>query len=119
MKVQILYTQDTERGRELLTAFGNNQMPTISDLRNHYTVVWEGKGDLLHYKLPTLDDFFRIFNDADLETPNPLATPAQQEMLKLKNASHTSMSTGDIVVIDGTAYLCQPMGWAEMKWEEK
>jgi len=29
------------------------------------------------------------------------------------------MSVGDIVQIEDVSYLCQPTGWAVMKWEER
>lgn len=34
------------------------------------------------------------------------------EFIVSKNLSHTSMSVGDIIRIDGTYYLCESIGWS-------
>ena len=42
----------------------------------------------------------------------------QQAMKEGKvSCGHTSMSVGDIVSVDGTAYLCQDFGWKQLKKE--
>ena len=33
------------------------------------------------------------------------------------SCGHTSMSVGDIVLVDGTVYLCQDIGWKELNKE--
>lgn len=42
----------------------------------------------------------------------------QQAMKEGKvSCGHTSMSVGDIVSVDGTAYLCQDFGWKQLTKE--
>ncbi len=37
-----------------------------------------------------------------------------RELIRSKELSHTSMSVGDVVEVHGKAYVCRPMGWAEL-----
>jgi len=76
------------------------------------------------------EDVFSAFNNYDT---NPLSIANEtnkvcfvkdklvtgkefQEAMKNKKVEcmHTSMSVGDIVSVDGTAYLCQDFGWKKL-----
>jgi len=76
------------------------------------------------------EDVFSAFNNYDT---NPLSIANEtnkvcfvkdklvtgkefQEAMKNKKVEcmHTSMSVGDIVSVDGTAYLCQDLGWKKL-----
>ena len=76
------------------------------------------------------EDVFSAFNNYDT---NPLSIANEtnkvcfvkdklvtgkefQEAMKSKKVEcmHTSMSVGDIVSVDGTAYLCQDLGWKKL-----
>jgi hypothetical protein len=43
---------------------------------------------------------------------------SRQEECELKYGRGRSVSVGDIVEVDGTAYVCAPVGWAEFEAEE-
>ena len=116
MKFRILYTKGTPRGFELMVGFGSNAMPSVEDLRDHYEVVAEGC--FLEEEMDP-DDLFRIFNGADSIYKNPLASADGQNKIKELRVSHTSMSVGDIVVMDNETYLCRPAGWTKMKLDEE
>ena len=66
-----------------------------------------------HVKMPdtnvffkTPDQAFEIFNGDD----NPFANKEIQEFIR-KVCTHTSMSVGDIVVIDDIYHICENIGW--------
>lgn len=103
--VSIIYTTHTANGLDLLCGI---KEPTVMDLLTDYVVVYDGKIDY-PVKLDP-DSIFRIFNDADYNMRNPLATPEAQEKIGDLN-THTSMSVGDIAVINDVAYLCLVAGW--------
>lgn len=66
-----------------------------------------------HVKMPsppieieTPDDAFSLYNGED----NPLVTKENQIFIK-NVRTHTSMSVGDIVSINGILYLCEDFVW--------
>lgn len=40
--------------------------------------------------------------------------PSRQDERGEKYGNHRSFSVGDIVIVDGTEYLCMPFGWSEL-----
>ena len=113
MKVTVLYTKNTRSGMRQMISFGE-VLPTLKDIKEHYEVVYYDETEREYPATP--EDLFRIFNDADGKVPNPLTTPEGQEKLRSLEVSHTSMSVGDIVQIDEIVSICQPDGWATVRW---
>ena len=56
-----------------------------------------------------LDFIFRLFNGQD----NPLGIPEKQDYIK-KCRLHTSMSIGDVVVMNGEMWVCKFQGWERL-----
>jgi hypothetical protein len=115
MKVTLLYTKANARGMRLMVSFGEGN-PTPRDLVENYAIVYQN--DTFPEQCSP-DGIFAIFNGADSERPNPLSTEEGQKRIIEQGVAHTSMSVGDIVQIEDVSYLCQPTGWAVMKWEER
>lgn len=87
-------------------------IPTPGDLEVYYAKVWEGVVDDGYAP----DDMFGWFNDI-LGLPNPLGTSEGQDNLRKLDVAHTSMSIGDIVVMDKKAYVCSGgFDWNEIPW---
>lgn len=68
----------------------------------------------------------RIFYLMNHYEHNPLAidfyedeNPKGQNWIKENNLDHTSMSVGDIVVLDGTHYYCASLGWKKLFQDEE
>lgn len=70
-----------------------------------------------HVKMPVLfpitvktpDEVFSILN-GESYIANPLCISQNQRFIH-ENGTHTSMSVGDIVEINGIYYLCEDIGW--------
>lgn len=67
----------------------------------------------INLEVSTPEDAFVIFNDAGI-VENPLSTPENQQFIR-NAGTHTSMSVGDIVEIKGVMYLCEDIGWRELR----
>ena len=66
-----------------------------------------------HVKMPSPpidildpDEAFSLYNGED----NPLQTKENQNFIRSVK-THTSMSVGDVVSIDGVLYLCEDINW--------
>lgn len=108
MKLTVLYTKSTWRGMELLVGhvFKHDFLPTITELMSDYEIVyqddeWGGNRNP--------DNVFGLFN-SDM---NPLSCDKEQKKLKALGVGHTSLSVGDMVIIDDQVYLCRPQGWLQ------
>ena len=79
-----------------------SDLPTLVDIKNDYVTVWKGE-------LPesTPEKIFMKFNSEH----NILRMPSRQKLIKVSGAMHTSMSVGDIVVIDNVTHVCMPFSW--------
>jgi len=64
------------------------------------------------YEHQILDTIFKIMNNYDI---NPMSTEENQQWLKDNEIRHTSMSVGDIVILDNNIYVCAVQGWKEVK----
>lgn len=66
---------------------------------------------------------FTLLNVGLPEMDNPFATPEMQEHISELPSRHTSMSVGDIIVINRhkktKAYLCMNMGWKDVSEQVK
>ena len=96
----------------------------LKNFSKTHTKVFEGTITNVHNE----EDVFSTFNH---DNENPLSYTNDKDRvcligddaagtgkdfqkamrLGLVDCHHTSMSVGDIVVIDGAAYLCQDFGW--------
>ena len=63
-----------------------------------YGKVWEGEVD----DRTSAEDIFGYFQDTGLDLP--------------AGVRHTSMSVGDMVLMDATYYLCMDTGWQAIKY---
>jgi hypothetical protein len=76
-------------------------VPSASEIETQYVQV----ADFETGDCPTPDD---IFADMNIE-PEKFFDLSSYE----KGVQHTSMSVGDIVIIDRTGHVCLPRGWHE------
>jgi len=91
------------------------KVPTAEDLERDYTKVWEGDLPAEPWgPVPGVRDteeyaswLFYVTNTA----PEVLFS---QEQLRERGGSHTSMSVGDVAVVNGVKLLCRPMSWLEL-----
>jgi hypothetical protein len=88
--------------------------PTQDDFDRHYrelpkfNVVLRGQTDR-----QVLSEIFEIYNNPDY---NPLSSPEMQKWIgnHLQPTPHTSMSSGDIVEVNGVLWFCRPVGWHKL-----
>ncbi len=88
-------------------SFGSNfcekvdtDLPTIADLESDYDLVYSGDD------ISNLEDLFKAFQ------PEFMPPRISANVLEVGHRSHTSMSVGDIVVMDnGEALMCDTFGW--------
>jgi hypothetical protein len=95
-KVKIFYA-----GKDCPYRFRANEgfVPSASEIETQYVQVADYEtGDR-----PTPDD---IFADMNIEPENHF-DPSAYDM----GVQHTSMSVGDIVIIDDIGHICLPAGW--------
>lgn len=111
MEVTIYYPRNGRFGKYCM----GDKIPSAEELKTDYYPVWEGethggsvKAPITH--LDVLERLFRMFNSGQ----NPLAGSLKQVMIKAID-SHTSMSAGDIVKLDGVYYLRQAAGWKKFE----
>ncbi len=109
-KLQVYYWKSGQAERQLQIRV-DGVVPEPGDLEVYYTKVYENEVDD-DYKP---DDAFAWFNDV-LGLSNPLGTAWGQERLRLLDVGHTSMSVGDIVILDNDMYVCQIDGWLRIEW---
>ena len=126
-QVQILYFNNDCRE----FAFQSEDLPTQEQVDKLWKQLPDWVVDEFHYiikheewKHESLCD--RIFYLLNHYEHNPLAidfyedqNPKGQNWLKENNVGHTSMSVGDIVVIDGTHYYCASFGWKKLFQDEE
>jgi hypothetical protein len=74
-------------------------VPSPSEIETQYVQV----ADFETGEAPTPDD---IYADMNIEPENHFDPSAYE-----KGVQHTSMSIGDIVIIDETGHVCLPGGW--------
>jgi hypothetical protein len=89
--------------------YGQNSRPTLEDFKRDYVQLpvtnivttgdWQAQAG----------ELFDRYNRDD----NPMSTPDMQGWIvnNLQPHPHTSMSTGDIVEIDGDLYIVKGYGW--------
>lgn len=100
MRIQILYA--SRRCPYRFTAQEGN-IPSPSEIETQYVKVadYEVVEDCV-----TPDDIFSIMN---LEPETCFDRTAYD-----RGVEHTSMSVGDIVMLDSEAHLCLPVGWHKL-----
>ena len=99
-------------GGEVHPFNGKFLTPTKQDFDLDYVRVWDsctaiGERDILA-------TYVTYFNS---DTQNPLGTPEGQKKIRELDASHTSMSDGDIVIIGRTPYILTEIGFQMMDFE--
>lgn len=97
--------------------------PTKQDLKTGYVLLPIPSSHWNQFDLPTTkknvpDALFHIMNQY---TTNPMARKSANDPQGDKmqqwirdHHTHTSMSVGDVVIVDGTMYVCDTMGWKEI-----
>lgn len=106
MKATIMYAN--AKSKWFMEGY-NDVKPTVVDLLRDYTCMTEI--DLPQDSLPrTLNYVFELFNMEG----NPLIMKEKQQLIKVTSL-HTSMSVGDVVIIDGVAYIVWPCGWGKLE----
>lgn len=56
-----------------------------------------------------------IFHLLNMDETNPMSTDDMQDWIRANKVSHTSMSVGDIIMLDNNIYVCADEGWKEIK----
>jgi len=72
------------------------------------------------YKTAILDAIFNIMNRYDT---NPMGMTSEsdehgkrmQQWLRNHDIRHTSMSVGDVIILDNNIYVCDVQGWKEVQ----
>lgn len=128
-RVQILYFND--KNEEF--CFRSSKKPTMDQIKELWTPLpdWvvaridffcldDEETDVGKWML---DPTYHSLNRYDM---NPLAAEYYappsligQEWMKQNGVNHTSMSVGDIIVIDGTYYYCANFGWDVLFQDEE
>lgn len=88
---------------------GLASQPTAQELGKYWSLVYQDASPCKDLEL-----YFATFNGQGKEE-NPLANMRGQLRLKELGVSHTSMSVGDIIEINGACYFCDNEGWTELK----
>ena len=55
---------------------------------------------------------FDILNNED----NPMSTDVKQNWLRANGVRHTSMSVGDVMLVNGKYFIVMGVGFAEIQW---
>lgn len=109
--VSIYYPKRHTSGKYFL-----GYIPSHNDFLDDYAIVYTlSKSQIKELNKSTynvLDAIFDMFN----RESNPLSTDAGQERIRTMNASHTSMSVGDIIKIRKTCYMVAGEGFKKLKW---
>ena len=115
MKIEIFYQKMRVKNWSL-TIISNKEYPVKEDIEKYYKLIqlpidfWDANLDEIEDDT-LLENIFLMMNNYD---ENPLSNSKMQKWLKENNISHTSMSPGDIVSIDGRYYICDVIGWKKM-----
>ena len=95
-----------------------NEFPTKADIERNYVKLpidqsfWDAIGlSEETFKPWVLDKIFQLMNKYGT---NPMSTDEMQNWIKENKGSHTSMSVGDVIIIDNNIYVCATVGWKEV-----
>jgi hypothetical protein len=97
VQVEIWYWRDTK--------YLAGNVPTALELQRDYAVMWRGT----QAGVINVD---RLFSDVNQHPENYFSQADVKQ--KLQPHPHTSMSVGDIIVVNGRKFLCQFHGWKEI-----
>uniref|UniRef100_A0A6C0C9X1 Uncharacterized protein n=1 Tax=viral metagenome TaxID=1070528 RepID=A0A6C0C9X1_9ZZZZ len=89
--------------------FSGNVDPRLLENEKYYSNVHTFTKNVGDDVNKFLDDLFAIYNSDQ----NPLSTVAMQKYIQEKN-THTSMSVGDVIYIDGIPYSVSGFGFKKM-----
>lgn len=125
-KVAILLNQDRDAGFGLNAQFdadGKTAVPASHELRKVFE--YETTGLAAYPDLRICEWAFETFNigfDPDLNRrmPQEQRDLAERYVMAVKasDSQHTSLSVGDVVVIEDRPYSCEPVGFSPRKWAE-
>lgn len=101
MQVEVWYWRDTK--------YLAGNVPSTADLLRDYAVMWTGTQAGVSDPLAVVN---RLFSDLN-QHPGDYFSQADVKQ-KLQPHPHTSMSVGDIIVVNGKKWLCQFHGWKEI-----
>lgn len=84
-----------------------NPRVTVDEIEQYFKCVYETTATISTDNIfEYLEELFTLFNSDD----NPLSTTECQKFIR-ENKSHTSMSVGDVISIDGDYYIVDGMGF--------
>jgi hypothetical protein len=125
-KVAILLNQDRDAGFGLTAQFdddGKKIVPASHELRMVFE--YETTGLTSYHDLRTCEWAFETFNigfDPDMNRgmPQEQRDLAERYVMAVKTSGsrHTSLSVGDVVVIEDRPYSCEPVGFSPRTWAE-
>lgn len=106
-KVKVMYAN---RDSKWLYRADETTLPTISDMITDYTQMCEIETEVVDDDL--LEHLFGILNSSH----NPLGKGQRKDAQAViaVTTGHTSMSSGDILIIDNVAYIAMMVGWMKM-----
>ena len=84
----------------------DSKIPTEDEFYKHYALVLN---DVIYPDCADLCE--RLFGMLNEDHRNPLSSKTGQSKLRSLGASHTSMSVGDIIVINRTPYITRNEGF--------
>ena len=121
MKVEIKYPK---RSR-------NRNFDKDWDVKVNYKAIFPTKADIDkdYVTLPIPNEFWakvgvdanekwvldKIFGMMNKYETNPMSIPEMQDWIRSNEVSHTSMSVGDIIILDNNIYVCDVQGWKEVQ----
>jgi hypothetical protein len=122
MEIKVLYPKRYEERNYLndwdIKVGYKEQIPTKADIEKDYKELpiskkyWSAwQLDLIDSKEDILEQLFLLFNRYQT---NPMSTDEMQNWIKENKVSHTSMSVGDIVILDNDIYVCANEGWKKV-----
>ena len=106
MKAKIFYWKDMEKW--YMNVMYHNKLPSVADIKKDFVEL------PITIEVKNKDELPKIFHTLNIDE-NPMGTKENQQWIVDHGLRHTSMSVGDIACIDGTYYVCAPIGWKEIK----
>jgi len=97
MRIKVLYCH---HDNPFLFWANRDRIPSLKDIKERYSVVYEEESE----SPVTRDQVFHTFNVDQ--------SPIETLPSKVK---HTSMSVGDIVILDNSINICLDLGWFEFE----
>ena len=124
MEIKVLYPKRNEERNYLndwdIKVSYKEQIPTKADIEKDYKELpiskkywssWQLDIADPKYKESILEEIFKLFNSYKT---NPMSINEMQDWIKENKVSHTSMSVGDIVILDNDIYVCANEGWKKV-----